>query len=541
MLKIILLALNSGYSHTNLAVRCIKKRLSDVGFDADFLEFSLKDRRGAILSALFDRDADIYGFSTYIWNRRELLSLASDLKKLRPGARIVFGGPEVSFDAEELLETNSFIDCVITGEGEDGFVKLARAVESGENIPKILDGGVFEGFERAGILYSQNELAGERRMLYYESSRGCPYRCAYCLSSLSGGVRAKTAELTLDELLGFESLSADIGVIKFVDRTFNFDRRRAREIWRGLLDGKYTKRYHFEICGELLEDEDFELLAKFPAGKIQLEIGVQSTNPETLSRVGRRTDIERLLGAISRLHSLGNMHIHADLIAGLPGEGFERFGQSFDELFGRCDMLQLGFLKLLRGSRLRAEADSFGCVYSDEPPYEVLSTDCLSFSELRRLHAIDDLLDRYVNSGAFSRSMKLIMSREKSPFGLLDRLAAGFERNGRSIRELSQANAYSELYGRLCGDGTDDEFGNQLALALSLDFLTSQKTSLPRFGSFDFPRREDRELKRGFTEWADARSVGYFAPALEVRGDDYIIDRKRLRAYRRSDGRFAEI
>lgn len=530
MLKITLLALNSSYSHTNLAVRCIKKSLNDAGFGANYLEFSLKDKRGTILSALFNAGAGVYGFSVYIWNRREMLTIASDLKKLCPAAKIIFGGPEVSFDAEKLLDENPFIDCVITGEGEAAFIKAAQIVESGGELPKVIDGNEFNGFERAGILYDREENSA-KKLLYYESARGCPYRCAYCLSALSGRVRAKPAEQVLSELYEFEEFR-DIKVIKFVDRTFNFDAKRARIIWNGLLDPKFTKCCHFEICGELLEDEDFELLSRFPKGKIQLEIGVQSTNPETLARVGRKTDIPKLLAAISRLHEPGNIHIHADLIAGLPGESFERFGKSFDDLFGRCDMLQLGFLKLLRGSRLRNEVCSFGCIYSDEPPYEVLATDCLSFNEIELLHRIDDLNERYVNSGAFGRTCRILFKMTDSPFNLLKNLAIGLDNDRLTLREISQANAYSELYDRTKTLFVhSDELLRAYQTALSLDFLTSQKTSLPKFGDFVFERSENPALKRKFCNWADENSVDYFAPALEVRAGRFLLDRKMLTAF----------
>ena len=536
MLKITLLALNSSYSHTNLAVRCIKKSLNDAGYLANFLEFNLKDKRGAILSALFNSGAAVYGFSTYIWNRHEMLSLASDLKKLCPASKIVFGGPEVSYDVESLLSDNQFIDCVITGEGEAAFVEVARIVESGGELPRVIDGTEFSGFERAGILYNDDEKTAHK-LTYYESSRGCPYRCAYCLSALSGRVRAKPAEQVLSELLEFEKFS-DIKVIKFVDRTFNFDKKRARIIWNGLLDARFTRCYHFEICGELLDEEDFELLSRFPKGKVQLEIGVQSTNPGTLERVGRKTNIPKLLSAISRLHSFGNMHIHADLIAGLPGESFKRFGESFDDLFGRCDMLQLGFLKLLRGSRLRNEVCSFGCIYSDEPPYEVLATDAISFNEIELLHRIDDISDRYFNSGAFDRARSILIKSLDSPFEFLTELARGFERDLLTIRELSQARAYVELFGRARGFVQNDE---EFALALSLDFLTSQKTSLPKFGDFDFPRTDDLDFRRKFCIWADENMVQYFAPALEARAGEFVVDRKNLTAFRRDGDGFLQI
>lgn len=535
MPKVLLFALNSSYTHTNLAVRCIRKSLVRSGHNCEIAEFNIKDKRRRVLEALVLANADIYGFSAYIWNVRELYAFAAELKKLRPSSRIVFGGPEVSFDAQEILAEHPYIDCIITGEGEAAFVELCDSYREDKPLPGIIDGGVYADFGEQGVVYSPEELGGASRVVYYESSRGCPYRCAYCLSAASGALRAKSSATTLRELLEFEEID-NIKIIKFVDRTFNFDRERAKAIWRGLLGSEYTKNYHFEICADLLDEESFILLERFPTGKIQLEIGVQSTNPETLSAVNRSPDTARLIENIARLHSMGNMHIHADLIAGLPHEDFESFARSFDALYGRCDMLQLGFLKLLRGSMLRETANSFGCVFSSEPPYEVLQTDAISYSELCRLHDVDDVNERY-SSGAFRRAMSLIMSRAQSPFYTLLKIADGYRADGLHINEVSQPRAYQLLYEY---SRTADE--RELAEALMLDFLTSQKLSVPSIGGYEL-RRGDDAAKREFMRCADANGIEYFAPALECRIGmrEYIIDRRNMRAFAREGENFVEI
>ena len=535
VLKILLFALNASYTHTNLAVRCIKKSLIASGYQCDIAEFNIKDKRRRILEALVSANADIYGFSTYIWNAREMYSLAADLKALKPSAIVVFGGPEVSFDTDEIIAAHPFIDCIITGEGEGAFAALAEMCERGQKLPRVIDGGVWDGFLQEDAVYSPDEPLGTSRIVYYESSRGCPYRCAYCLSSISGMVRAKSVDITLGQLLEFERID-HIKIIKFVDRTFNFDIERAKAIWRGLMSEKYTKSYHFEICAELLDEESFELLAAFPKGKIQLEIGVQSINPDTLVRVDRSPKTERLIANITRLHGMGNMHIHADLIAGLPGEDFASFARSFDALYGRCDMLQLGFLKLLRGSKLRHNADDFGCVYSSEPPYEVLSTDTISFDELCRLHDVDDANDRY-SGGAFERAMTIIMARTKSPFYTLLSIADGYRRDGLRISEVSQPRAYELLF-RYASVGDD----RALSEALVLDFLMSQKLSAPSIGGFELKKGSDR-LKRDFMRYADENGIEYFAPALECREGtrEYVIDRRNMRAFALSGDSFVEM
>lgn len=535
MPKVLLFALNSSYTHTNLAVRCIKNSLISAGYECDIAEFNLKDKRRRVLEALIQSDAHIYGFSVYIWNAREMYSFASDLKKVRPDATIVFGGPEVSFDAKELLGRHPYVDCIITGEGESAWAELCAVYDRGDAISRVINGGIYEEFGKERIAYSEDELCGGSRVVYYESSRGCPYRCAYCLSAMSGKVRAKGADDTLADLLQFEKID-HIKIIKFVDRTFNFDRGRAKEIWLGLLDEKYTKNYHFEICAELLDEESFDILSRFPKGKIQLEIGVQSTNPETLRHVERSDKTDSIISAIERLYKTGNMHIHADLIAGLPGETMTSFAAAFDALYGKCDMLQLGFLKLLRGSKLRRDAERFGCVYSDLPPYEVLSTDTLSFAHLSRLHDIDDVCGRYC-TGAFKRSLALIMSRTASPFDMFSYIAQSFRRDGCCITDISQPRAYELLY-EYAHDGDDRE----LSECLTLDFLTSQKVSAPFIGGYEL-KRCDGEAKREFMRFADANDVEYFAPALEYRigQSEYIIDRRMMRAYKAVGGEFVEI
>ncbi len=535
MPKILLFAFNSSYTHTNLAVRCIRKSLAAAGFSADIAEFNLKDKHRRVLECLAFADADIYGFSAYIWNIRELFGFAADLKKLCPDSKIVFGGPEVSFDCEEILNTHPYIDAIIKGEGEMAFVRLAQMYDSGESLPRIIDGGIYSDFAEQGMVYDSGELNEGSRVVYYESSRGCPFRCAYCLSAMSGAVRAKSAAVTLSELLEFEKID-NIKIIKFVDRTFNFDKERAKEIWRGLLSEQYTKNYHFEICAKLLDEESFELLSRFPKGKIQLEIGVQSTNPDTLVRVDRNPQTDRLIANIDRLYKMGNMHIHADLIAGLPGEDMASFARSFDALYGKCDMLQLGFLKLLRGSNLRRDASDFDCVYSDAPPYEVLSTDRLTFDELCRLHEIDELCDRYCQP-AFKRAVKLVVSRTDSPFWFFYSLAEKFYNDGLKITEISQPRAYEAFYNYMrMGDD------RELSELLTLDFLTSQNMSAPTIGGYAMIRGNGA-LKRSFMSYADENGISYFAPALEVREGihKYVIDRRNMSAFCATDTGFVEI
>ena len=467
-MRIVLAALNASYVHTNPAIRCIGKVLSAAGHEVILIERSLKDRTREFLHALQTADADICGFSVYIWNRGQILSLASDLKQLCPNTRIVLGGPEVSFEDASFFEKHPFIDNILSGEGETAFPAYVQ------NLPPrhtILHGEPYEGFADAGILYDEFPPDGHAGdILYYESSRGCPYACRYCLSSAVRGVRAKSAEQTIADLARFESMDR-IRVIKLVDRTFNFDRRRADTIWRALAEDRFTKTYHFEICADLLDEENFATLAAMPAGRIQLECGVQSTNPATLAAIGRTSDPEKILRALKRLKSFGNIHIHADLIAGLPHENFARFAKSFDESFGCCHHLQLGFLKLLPGTSLRKDAEQYGIRYSAAPPYEILESADLSFADLYRLHGIDEVLDR-LGGGHFPHTLDVLLGQKSSPFALFDALAAALP----PIRSLSQRELFLALRRFASEIGTDPHTPDA---ALVLDWLLFENGSLP--------------------------------------------------------------
>ncbi|MBO4979450.1 MAG: DUF4080 domain-containing protein [Clostridia bacterium] len=444
-MRVVLFALNGSYAHTCLALRCLRRPLEADGFEVVLLERNLRDRRDEILQALYAARGDVYSFSCYIWNIEQTLSLAEDLAALLPSAKILFGGPEVSFDTERFLSC-AFVDCFVCGEGEEAVLGLCGTLREGGEIPRLVHGRSPDVMGDEGILYRDGDYK-DGEMLYYESSRGCPYRCAYCLSSVSGSLRAKSVDTVLADMAAFEALSADIKVIKFVDRTFNFDVDRANAIWRALLDEKYTKHYHFEICATLLNEESFAILEKFPSGKLQLEIGLQSTCSETLDAVARHLSPERVIEATKRIHDVGNVHVHLDLIAGLPYEGYVRFAQSFNEAYFCSDMLQLGFLKLLHGTALRRDAEKYGYISMAKAPYTVLETKWLSRDELYRLSRIADLLDRFYSTGKFARSLDFAVRRAPSPFafyeGLLGHLSAT---DGRDIRKLSQTDAFRVFY-----------------------------------------------------------------------------------------------
>lgn len=474
-MKILLFSLNASRSHTNLAIRILKERLHQAGYaDVTLLEATEKDKRFETLAALAEADADLYGFSTYIWNVTAHLTLAENLKKLRPSAKIVFGGPEVSYQAEAFLQAHPFIDTVLCGEGEETVVSLVKMLENGEKAPQILSGRPYPDFTNDPVPYRKDEVR-RGNILYYESTRGCPYRCAYCLSAAEEhkAIRSKSADTTLSELLSFEALE-DVKIVKFVDRTFNYDLKRAKTIWQALLSERFTKQYHFEISGSLLDEEAFSVLKKFPKDKIQLEIGVQSTDPHVLAAIHRRDDTAAVLHHLERLMALGNLHIHADLIAGLPGDSFDAIGKSFDMLFGKCHMLQLGFLKLLKGSPLYAMREAFGYRFHEEPPYEVLCSDTLSFEELVRLKRMEEVLERFVNSRRFMRAVA-VLTKDRSPFGVLSALSEYLP----NPTTLSQRDAYVKLLDFERDFGKGDPRVPSLTDALALDFLLNEQGRIP--------------------------------------------------------------
>ena len=477
-MKIELFALNGSFAHSNLAARALRTALGDAGFEeVGITEATLRDRSAAVLERLVAADAALYGFSCYIWNIEEMLALAEDLRAVRPDCRIVLGGPEVSYGTERFAKL-PFVDCVIAGEGEGAIVTAARMLQNGGTLPRVLTGAPDEKFGERGIHYRMGEPISS--LVYYESSRGCPYSCAFCLSSATAGVRAKSAEKTLADLAAFEAFEGHF-TVKLVDRTFNFDRARAKAIWRGLLDRFFTKCYHFEVCAALLDDESFEILAAFPKGKVQLEIGLQSTNRETLAEIARHQDPATVIAAAKRLRAVGNIHVHLDLIAGLPHEDLASFARSFDAAYPAADLLQLGFLKLLHGTALRHDAARQGIVFSQKPPYTVLKTADLSYEDICRLQHVAALTDRLCEKGRFRRSLDFLMARVSSAFGFFDGFAAYLaHRDGRELSKISQRELFSHVAafgkGLLAADEAD-----ALASCLQADFSDFEVRKPPKF------------------------------------------------------------
>ncbi len=501
-MRILLAAVNAKFIHTALGVRALR---AYVGEDAvDIAEFTINERVQDAVREIYERRADMVMFSCYIWNIEFILKTAGSLRKIAPDTAIVFGGPEVSFDSVYYMEKYPFIDAVIRGEGEE---TLRDIIGSGLAVRGVThrDGGrIVEEPDRPPVCdindlpfpYTDRELDEYRdKLLYYESSRGCPFRCSYCLSSTVHSVRFRDIETVKRELAVFAEHGAR--VVKLTDRTFNADRRRAAGLIEYLSSLRCRTQFHFEIAAELIDDETAELFRRAPRDRFLLEIGVQSTNPETLSAIDRPADIQRIAAAAERLR--GHVHMHLDLIAGLPYEDHGSFVNSFNEVMAmRPDVLQLGFLKLLRGTKLREEAGKHGYKFTDEPPYEVLANNYMSYDELTELKRVEVILDRYYNSSGFEHSLGYLSGRYDTPYAMFLDIAMYFEARGYFGTGMSQRSLYAAL-----ADMYDDPLFKDL---LKLDFFINiNNPSTPQWAAEPFDRTL---LKRRFAMIESALEEG---------------------------------
>jgi len=497
-MKVTLAALNASYTHTSLACAYLKGFCQDSRWYIDIMEFTINDHYGSILSRLFAAQSDIYGFSCYIWNIDMVKRLCSDLKLARPDCFIVLGGPEVSYDAEELMQENPLVDAVICGEGETALQEMLEAKYTGQSLVGIPGLVVRQGKEirvnpPRAPLPDLDQIPSpipfidiQRGLVYYETSRGCPFRCAYCLSACESGVRYFSLERVKKDLLVLMQNQAK--VVKFVDRSFNCHENRARQIMEFILANNISTRFHFEINAELLSEEMLDYLTRVPAGVFDFEIGIQSTYPPTLKAINRSSRWEHLRERIQRLQRAGNIHLHVDLIAGLPYESYEQFGNSFNQVFSlQADVIQLGFLKMLKGSPLREQAGEYHYAFQQHAPYEVLGNHVISFAELDRLHYIEDMLERYYNSQHFRRTIDHLICQvyEGQAFQFFEELAWEWQQGGYHLRQHSREREYVFLL-QFVNQHWAGEY-NVVQELLKLDYLSSFPTGHlpPEFESFN--------------------------------------------------------
>ncbi len=453
-MKTLLVGINAKFVHTNLAIRNIAAYCR--GEEILVYEATINDDMDDVLEDLVSWGADLIGFSCYIWNIEQVLYLAENIKKIRPETMIVLGGPEVSYDVPEIMEKNGYVDCVILGEGEERFRRLLMALKRRGTV-KTIDGIAFRENGRVTVnpplqgcldlndiplSYGEEEDLSNK-LVYYETSRGCPFNCAFCLSSLERNLR----KADLDKVKrDFEFFAAKgVGVVKLVDRSFNCDPERAVKILDIIRTLPGETVFHCEINPELVDDRFIESL-KGLEKRLRFEVGVQTTNPESLKAVSRTADVERTLRGIKLLKKAG-IKLHLDLIAGLPHEDFSSFTRSFNEVYSLGpEEIQLGFLKLLKGTRLRREADDYGIRYRSKPPYEVLYTRNMAYEELRILKGISKLLERFYNDGRFQYSLSYLIKKFKSPFEMYLSFYDYCNKKGFLRRSLSLRSRYELLF-----------------------------------------------------------------------------------------------
>ena len=457
-MKILLAACNAKYIHSNLAVYDLKAYSSDYDKEVLLREYTINQPKDEILKDIYGSGADVVCFSCYIWNISFVRELIRDLAKILPETAFWAGGPEVSYDAEKFLTEMPEMTGVLVGEGEKTFHDLLEYYIDGKGSlgeirgiayrdgEEIRHNGWRELMNLSEIPFVYEHLEEfENRIIYYESSRGCPFSCSYCLSSIDKKLRFRDLELVKKELQFF--LDHKVPQVKFVDRTFNCKHEHAMAIWKYILEhDNGVTNFHFEVSADLLRDEEMDLMAKMRPGLIQLEIGVQSTNPETIRAIHRHMDLDKLKRCVDRVHSFRNIHQHLDLIAGLPYEDYDTFHRSFNDVYQmKPDQLQLGFLKVLKGSLMKEEAEKYGIVHKEKEPYEVLSTKWLPYGDVLKLKAVESMVEVYYNSGQFQHTLEYLVPLAKDAFTFYESLGAFYEKKGYSEISHSRMRRYEIL------------------------------------------------------------------------------------------------
>lgn len=455
-MKFLLVAVNAKYIHSNPAVYSLKRFAGEFTDAVEIAEYTINNRMEDILEDIYRRKPDVIGFSCYIWNIGMVEKLMGELHKLLPALPVFLGGPEVTYDADKLLRKYPYLTGIFIGEGEATFAQVVKYYvkknpESLEDIPGLmLRSGMTPArkpLNLTDVPFLYDDMAPfTNRIIYYETQRGCPFRCSYCLSSIDKTVRFRDIEVVKKELAFF--LEKKVKQVKFVDRTFNCNHDHAMAVWQYLYDhDNGVTNFHFEIAGDILREDEIALVAKMRPGLVQFEIGVQSTNTDTLREIRRVMDIEKLKQVVAALKAAHNVHIHLDLIAGLPYEDYDSFARSFDDVYAmEPEQLQLGFLKVLKGSYMAEMAESYGLVYTDYAPYEVLYTNWLSFTEICRLKRIEEMVEIYYNSGQFAHSLPvMIADLGQGAFAFYEALADFYEEQGFFVETPSRIYRYQAL------------------------------------------------------------------------------------------------
>ena len=571
-MKVLLAAINAKYIHSNLGIYSLKtygeKMLKEWGLaeqaEISLAEYTINHQMEQILQDIYKRKPDVVGFSCYIWNISYVKVILADIKKVLPDVKIWAGGPEVSYHGEAFLKEEPAVDLVMMGEGEITFAHFLKALLEGEDLKQVpglmvrnadgtfTDTGFRQVMDMSQIPFpyafmDMKEL--EHRIIYYESSRGCPFSCAYCLSSIDKKLRFRSLDLVLPELEWF--LQAKVPQVKFVDRTFNCKKSHAMAIWQYIRDhDNGVTNFHFEIAADLLDKDELDLLSTMRPGLVQLEIGVQSTNEKTLEAIRRKTDIEEIREITETINSWHNIHQHLDLIAGLPWEDLESFKKSFNDVYEmEPEQLQLGFLKVLKGSYMEELIPDCDLLYSAAPPYEVLCTKWLSYGDVLELKDIEEMTEVHYNSRQFTCTLKELEKEFDTPYEMFSFMAGYYNKNHlfgishsriaryeilwKIIQERLKKNGKCETQGKPENGGVSEKLEQYRDLLMTDLYLRENVKSRPTFArdlsdSKDFVReffqREEKtpEHLSGY-EGYDSRQMAKMAHLEPLRDGTYLL------------------
>ena len=518
-MNIVLAAINAKYIHSNLAVYSLCAYAKPYREHITIAEYTINQQTNDILMDLYKKKPEVLCFSCYIWNLNYVESIIREFRKLMPTIPIWVGGPEVSYDAKDVLLRLPEVTGVMFGEGEETFLELMQYYhKEGKSLEEI-DGiayrdeqrGICENAWRPVIDLSEVPFVYEdmndfrNKIIYYESSRGCPFSCSYCLSSVDKCLRFRDLELVKKELQFF--IDEEVPQVKFVDRTFNCNHKHAMEIWRYLMEhDKGITNFHFEVAADLLNEEELQLIEQMRAGLIQLEIGVQSTNDTTIKEIRRTMKFSEVARIVRRIKRKGNVHQHLDLIAGLPYETLERFKKSFDDVYRLYpEQLQLGFLKVLKGSYMEEQKTSYGLVYQSRPPYEVLYTNWLSYEDVLELKMVEEMVEVYYNSGQFLYTLRQLEKEFDSPYQMYYELGRYYEIQNLHMVSHSRVKRYEILLEFVRTLHTEKEELYRQLLVFDL-YLRERVKSRPEFaGEYSVPK----ELKREQGKMAHVEQFNY--------------------------------
>ena len=571
-MKVLLAAINAKYIHSNLGIYSLKtygeKMLKEWGLaeqaEISLAEYTINHQMEQILQDIYKRKPDVIGFSCYIWNISYVKVILADIKKVLPDVKIWAGGPEVSYHGEAFLKEEPAVDLVMMGEGEITFAHFLKALLEGEDLKQVpglmvrnadgtfTDTGFRQVMDMSQIPFpyafmDMKEL--EHRIIYYESSRGCPFSCAYCLSSIDKKLRFRSLDLVLPELEWF--LQAKVPQVKFVDRTFNCKKSHAMAIWQYIRDhDNGVTNFHFEIAADLLDKDELDLLSTMRPGLVQLEIGVQSTNEKTLETIRRKTDIEEIRQITATINSWHNIHQHLDLIAGLPWEDLESFKKSFNDVYEmEPEQLQLGFLKVLKGSYMEELIPDCDLLYSAAPPYEVLCTKWLSYGDVLELKDIEEMTEVHYNSRQFTCTLKELEKEFDTPYEMFSFMAGYYNKNHlfgishsriaryeilwKIIQERLEKNGKCETQGKPENGGVSEKLEQYRDLLMTDLYLRENVKSRPTFARDlsdfkdfvrEFFQREEKtpEHLSGY-EGYDSRQMAKMAHLEPLRDGTYLL------------------